>query len=46
VMCGFIDAHREWLTVIRNRLKRIQYRPDLYAGFLAHAGLPLPAEPP
>jgi putative transposase len=84
VMRGFIDAHREWLTVvrlpayapdlnpvegvwsvvknglgnlaaagvdhlaavIRNRLKRIQYRPGLYAGFLAQTGLALPAEPP
>jgi hypothetical protein len=33
-------------AVIRNRLKRIQYRPDLIPAFLAQTGLPLPAEPP
>jgi hypothetical protein len=31
-------------AVIRNRLKRIQYRPDLFAAFLAQTGLALPAE--
>lgn len=84
VMRAFIDAHREWLTVIqlpayapdlnpvegvwsvvknglgnlachgvdhlaaviRNRLKRIQYRPDLFGGFLAQTGLAFPVEPP
>ncbi|GAB3809386.1 IS630 family transposase [Micromonospora zhanjiangensis] len=29
------------LTIIRNRLKRIQYRPDLLDGFLTHTGLTL-----
>lgn len=28
-------------ATVRNRLKRIQYRPDLLAGFLAHTGLTL-----
>ncbi|MET7472020.1 transposase [Micromonospora sp. NPDC005599] len=27
------------LAIIRNRLKSIQYRPDLLDGFLAHTGL-------
>jgi transposase len=81
-MHTFIDAHRDWLTVVRlpayapdlnpvegmwaqmknglgnlsagtvdqltatvrNRLKRIQYRPELINGFLAQTGLTL--EPP
>ncbi|MET7831256.1 IS630 family transposase [Micromonospora sediminicola] len=29
------------LAIIRNRLKRIQYRPDLLDGFLTHTGLTL-----
>jgi hypothetical protein len=29
------------LTITRHRLKRIQYRPDLMDGFLAHTGLSL-----
>jgi hypothetical protein len=29
------------LTIIRYRLKRIQYRTDLIDGFLAHTGLSL-----
>jgi hypothetical protein len=29
------------LTITRHRLKRIQYRPDLIDGFLAHIGLSL-----
>ena len=33
-------------AVVRNRLKRIQYRPDLLDGFLAHTGLSLELEPP
>jgi hypothetical protein len=33
------DPHR----IIRNRLKRIQYRPELIDGFLAQAGLTLDA---
>lgn len=33
-------------AIVRNRLKRIQYRPDLLTGFLAHTGLTLDPEPP
>jgi hypothetical protein len=29
-----------------NRLKRIQYRPELITGFLAQTGLSLEPEPP
>jgi len=29
------------LTIVKNRLKRIQYRTDLIDGFLAHTGLSL-----
>ncbi|MCW3819511.1 transposase [Micromonospora sp. DR5-3] len=29
------------LAIIRNRLKRIQYRPDLLDSFLTHTGLTL-----
>lgn len=32
-------------AIVRNRLKRIQYRPDLLASFLAHTGLTLAHEP-
>jgi hypothetical protein len=33
-------------AVVRNRLKRIQYRPALIDGFLAQTGLTLEPEPP
>jgi hypothetical protein len=33
-------------VVVHNRLKRIQYRPDLLDSFLAHTGLSLEPEPP
>lgn len=33
-------------TIVRNRLKRIQYRPELLTSFLAHTGLSLEPEPP
>ena len=84
VMRQFLDAHPDWLTVvrlpayapdlnptegvwahmknglgnlaadgidhlaaiIRNRLKRIQYRPELLPGFLAQPGLCFELEPP
>ena len=84
VMRTFINAHDDWLTVVRlpayapdlnpaegiwanlknglgnlaardvdqlaaavrNRLKRIQYRPALIGGFLAQTGLSLEPEPP
>jgi putative transposase len=34
------------VAVVKNRLKRIQYRPELIDAFLAHTGLELDAEPP
>ncbi len=33
-------------AIVKNRLKRIQYRPELIDGFLGQAGLALDAEPP
>jgi DDE superfamily endonuclease len=33
-------------AVVRNRLKRIQYRPDLLTSFLTHTGLTIDLEPP
>jgi putative transposase len=33
-------------AIVRNRLKRIQYRPALVGGFLAQTGLTLEPEPP
>ena len=33
-------------AVVKNRLKRIQYRPALIDGFLAQTGLTLEPEPP
>ena len=33
-------------AIVRNRLKRIQYRPALIDGFLAQTGLTLEPEPP
>jgi transposase len=33
-------------AIVRNRLKRIQYRPDLISGFLGQTGLTLEPEPP
>ena len=33
-------------AIVRNRLKRIQYRPALIDGFLAQTGLTLKPEPP
>ncbi len=33
-------------TIIKNRLKSIQYRPGLIEAFLAQTGLTLEAEPP
>ena len=35
-----------WTDTGYNRLKRIQYRPDLINGFLAQTGLTLETEPP
>ncbi|MEV6054319.1 hypothetical protein [Streptomyces sp. NPDC052107] len=33
-------------TLVRNRLKRLQYRPDVLDGFLAGTGLSLDLPPP
>lgn len=33
-------------AIVRNRLKRIQYRPDLINGFLTQTGLALEPDPP
>ena len=33
-------------AIVRNRLKRIQYRPQLIDGFLAQTGLTLEPRPP
>jgi putative transposase len=33
-------------AIVKNRLKRIQYRPELIDGFLAQTGLILEPEPP
>jgi transposase-like protein len=33
-------------AVLRNRLKSIQYRPELIGGFLAQTGLTLEPQPP
>jgi hypothetical protein len=33
-------------TIVKNRLKRIQYRPELTDSFFAHTGLTLDLEPP
>jgi transposase len=34
------------VAVVKNRLKRIQYRPELIDAFLAHTGLDLESNPP
>ena len=41
-----VDSVDHLTAIIRNRLKRIQYRPDLIPGFLAQTGLSLEPEPP
>jgi hypothetical protein len=33
-------------VIVKNRLKRIQYRPGLIDGFLAQTGLSIEPEPP
>jgi len=33
-------------AIVKDRLKRIQYRPDLLISFLTHTGLNLNPEPP
>lgn len=41
-----VDGVDHLAAIIRNRLKRIQYRPELIPGFLAQTGLTLEPEPP
>jgi putative transposase len=41
-----VDGVDHLAAVVRNRLKRIQYRPDLLASFVAQTGLTLDPEPP
>ena len=45
---GNLAAHDavQLAAVVKNRLKRIQYRPELIDGFLAQTGLTLESEPP
>jgi hypothetical protein len=35
----------QFVVVVKNRLKRIQYRPELIDALLAHTGLDLDTEP-
>lgn len=37
---------RQLAAIVKNRLKRIQYRPGLIDGFLAQTGLSIQPEPP
>jgi transposase len=41
-----VDTLDQLTTILRNRLKSIQYRPELFPGFLAQTGLSLDPEPP
>jgi transposase len=43
---GSCGTPRQLAAIIKNRLKRIQYRPALIDGFLARTGLSLEPEPP
>jgi hypothetical protein len=43
---GSCGTPRQLAAIIKNRLKRIQYRPALIDGFLAQTGLSLEPEPP
>jgi DDE superfamily endonuclease len=43
---GSCSTVRQLAAIMKNRLKRIQYRPALIDGFLAQAGLSLEPEPP
>jgi hypothetical protein len=36
----------ELAAIVKNRLKHIQYRPELIDGFLGQTGLTLETEPP
>ena len=43
---GSCPTPRHLAAIVKNRLKRIQYRPALIDGFLAQTGLSLEPEPP
>ena len=43
---GLLQHTPQLAAIIKNRLKRIQYRPALIDGFLAQTGLSLEPEPP
>jgi hypothetical protein len=43
---GSCSTASQLAAIVKNRLKRIQYRPALIDGFLAQAGLSLEPEPP
>ena len=43
---GSCATPRQLATIMKNRLKRIQYRPALINGFLAQTGLSIQPEPP
>ncbi len=43
---GSCSTPRQLAVIMKNRLKRIQYRPALIDGFLAQTGLSLEPEPP
>ncbi len=43
---GSCGTPRQLAAIVKNRLKRIQYRPALIDGFLAQTGLSLEPQPP
>ena len=43
---GSCSMPRPVAAIVKNRLKRIQYRPGLIDGFLAQTGLNLEPQPP
>ena len=43
---GSCSTPDQLAAIVKNRLKRIQYRPGLITGFLAQTGLSLEPEPP
>jgi len=43
---GSCSTPRQLAAIMKNRLKRIQYRPGLIDGFLAQTGLSIEPEPP
>ena len=43
---GSCSTPDQQAAIVKNRLERIQYRPELISGFLAQTGLSLEPEPP